>query len=483
MQPQDRSPQRVIFVDARHIRCGDIGWVSSDGRRWPVHPEGSPVEVRPDFGLVPYGIRLQAQPATKTERVPGLPRLVVFDQGVYRSWQLEAPRTAGGPPGSVTIRHLQSENGFDWAETATSTIQVPGQYGFDGLGFFVDPHGAPSERYKLVYSARAPRERWPELLEAYERLHPRYRDGRIGDLKGAICIWAAVSSDGLHWQAVPEPLMVHMSDTDTTVTYNEWLGRYVMYTRLYDQERRGIGRAEAEDFWHWGPVQPLISARLDGPLSDDIYLNSYTRYPGAPAYHLMFPMIYHRLDQSSEIRLYASADGILWSEVPGGPVIQPGGPNDWDGAFLAGGKNLVPLGRDQVALPYAGTPYPHKYPRWPEVVEATGCAWACWPEGRLCAVVADEVGEFATFPLIPRGRQLRLNVRVRRGGEVRVGLYHEGRSVEGRSANECASLYGDDLCLPVHWNGQTDIAVPKGQAVVLHFRLRAAQLFGFEWVG
>ena len=40
----------------------------------------------------------------------------------------------------------------------------------------------------------------------------------------------------------------------------------------------------------------------------------------------MFPMFYERWNQISRIRLYASADGIVWNEVPGGAVINPGTP-------------------------------------------------------------------------------------------------------------------------------------------------------------
>ena len=77
-------------------------------------------------------------------------------------------------------------------------------------------------------------------------------------------MYAAVSGDRVNWQAVPEPLMVHYSDTDTTVRCDAWLDRYVMYTRLYPHRRRTIGWAESEDFRHWTLVQPLIWLGLDG---------------------------------------------------------------------------------------------------------------------------------------------------------------------------------------------------------------------------
>ena len=66
--------------------------------------------------------------------------------------------------------------------------------------------------------------------------------------------------------------MLHPSDTDTTVLWNETLERYVMYTRMMRHGRRWIGRAEAEDFMHWTPVVPDYLARLEDPPDYDFYL-------------------------------------------------------------------------------------------------------------------------------------------------------------------------------------------------------------------
>jgi hypothetical protein len=252
-----------------------------------------------------------------------------------------------------------------------------------------------------------------------------------------------------------------------------------VYTRLYVQDRRWVGRAETDDFRNWGPVEPLLWPSLDGPLSDDIYLNGRTAYPGIPGTHLMMPMIYHRATQRSEARLYSSADGICWSEVPGGPVIEPGPAGSWDSEFVAAGKDLVPFGADRVAVPYHGTRFPHKYPRWPEVRSAMHrWGWAWWPRERLCAVVADGEGEFWTPTMLPAGRRLRVNVRTATAGSVRVGI----ANVEGRGVDDCAPNVGDGLSMPVHWNGGADVGVAKEEPVSLHIRMSAAELFAVEWV-
>ena len=42
----------------------------------------------------------------------------------------------------------------------------------------------------------------------------------------------------------------------TTVLFDEWLGKYPMYIRLYPTVRRVIGISESDDFRHWDGVRP-----------------------------------------------------------------------------------------------------------------------------------------------------------------------------------------------------------------------------------
>ncbi len=104
-------------------------------------------------------------------------------------------------------------------------------------------------------------------------------------------------------------------------------------------------------------------------------------------YHLMFPMVYHRYDQDSQIRLYSSEDGYAWNEVPGPAVITHDGFGQPYGEFIWAFGELVPWGEDRIAVLMGGNPNPHKYPRWP--IPESGMSWVWWPKGRLSAIVAD----------------------------------------------------------------------------------------------
>lgn len=476
-------PAQYVFTDYRHIDPGDISWMSPDGQSIPVAgPPEPPVAAIPNLGSVARGVRLVAKKARKEGPIPGLPGRVLHDGGMYRSWSLQTNYPAGGnlgsysqaPAESITVQYSESNDGYAWSGGGVCTVPVQGVTGIDGDYVFMDPHGAPEERYKCIYNARVledPGRWWSE----YAKVHPRHRDNRLNE-NYIYCLFGMTSPDGLNWTPIPEPLLIHKGDTDNTVYYDAWLGKYVLYTRLYWMQRRMVARAESDDFRHWTPVDAVVWPSLEDSPSFDVYTNGRTCYPGSPDCHFMFPFYYRRYTQTSEVHLLTSIDGIRWDRVPGGPVIQPGAPGEWDGEFIVAGRDMVPLGEDRVAIPYAGVSHPHKYPRWPGVIShGTGCA--SWPKGRLSALVADEEGAFATFSVPVTGAQLTVNASVRRAGELRVGL----RGVAGRSAGDCDYITGDASAHVVSWKGDPALGVEPGQSVSLEFRLRAAELYGFAW--
>ena len=476
--------KKILFTDWRDIQCGAVAWLTAEGEHYRVGtPPGPQVPMRAEPRLVPRGIRLQAQPARKAGKMEGYRGWgrVIFDGELYRTWCIEVNGVSMLGSGSVAhtdtitsvaICGIESRDGFHWSEPTHSEINVPGQRGFDGMSFFIDPHAPESQRYKFIYCAQFEEGMFQSQLTEYFNRQPRHRDDRISGER-RFGMFAAVSPDGINWTALPEPFMLHPSDTDTTVLWNETLERYVMYTRMMCNGRRWIGRAEAEDFMHWTPVIPIISPRLDDPPDYDFYLNGYSPYPELPEYQLMLPMLYHRYTERSEVRLYSSEDGIAWNQIPGGPILTPGELGEWDCEFIGTGKDLQPFGTDKIAIPYSGTIYPHKFPRWSPVFAAASMGWAWWQKDRLCAVTTDNEGEFWTIPMLPSGRQIRLNFRAPMAGTVEIGI--EG--VAGRAASDCDPLTGDWSDQVVTWNGESDINAPEGKSIVLHLKLRAAELF------
>lgn len=275
--------------------------------------------------------------------------------------------------------------------------------------------------------------------------------------------------------------MVHFRDTLTTASWDPALGRYVGYFRTWLYGRRCVGRAETADFHYW-PSTPatVLQAPLNSHPSDDVYTNAKVVYPGSGDTHLMFPASYHRLEDSRQVYLASSVDGLHWQWVPGGPVVGRGAPGDWDGSDLEAGLGLVPLAGDRIAVPICGYVSPHKYPRGSAPFGRPG--WATWTRGRLSALEAAERGEFSTPDLIFEGRALALNVQTHHTGEVLVQLQDEkGQAVPGYTFADADPIVADSLDHTVRWRGQADLGAFAGRPVSLAFRLRSAKLFAFEF--
>ncbi len=488
------DPGPHLFLDWRYVLPGEVGLV---GPYW-AEPDGTPMQLRlwkdPDradkpFAArfvprdTPHGIRIVREPARKSDPLPAgaAPGArIIHADGRYRTWYSTGENEATRP-----IHYAESTDGHEWHGDTECTFDfgaAPGVAGLERSEIFLDPSAPDAERFKMFFRGGIPgneRER-REVAERFLRERPEAFFPLGSDLSHLSGMWGAVSPDGIAWTALPGPLVIHYSDTTNVVYYDQRLERYVWYARCnWFYGRRCIGRAETDDFRRWPGPEMLVWPTSDRRPSDDWYTNSKTIYPGTVDQHLMFPSLYHHHDDTSELLLYSSPDGIVWNEVPGGSVLDAG-PEPWDAGCVFGGTDLIPLGGDEVALPYGGYTQPHKYPRNRHSFRRTN-ALAIWPRERLGGIQADDEGAFATLPLITGGSTLRLNARVRAAGHVLVELAGRDRQpLPGHSFADADPVLGDSLDHTIRWNGRGEIARDPNQPLTIRFRLRCATLFSFE---
>ena len=321
----------------------------------------------------------------------------------------------------------------------------------------------------MVYMSTETPEKEIASLKAH---HPK-SVSPIGEQK-RLMIRLACSADGIHWTPLDEPLMALIGDTQTRIYWDEFTKSYVGYFRMIYMQRRAIGISGGRDLKHWPAPRLLLfpSPHHDAP-GDDYYINGYCRYPGTKTIHLMMVTVFKRYNDSLDASLAASIDGRTWNWIPGGPVLEPGKPGEWDGGCVFVGTELTELPGDRVAMPYWGYVYPHKHPRYERHMGAT--ALATWPKERLSALVADNDGEVFTIPLKAAGRRLFLNFETAPNGYVQVAIVDKS----GRSLEECDRLDGSHLKQEVTWGGQ-DMGIEPGDNFTLHFRLRQAKVYSFE---
>jgi len=253
--------------------------------------------------------------------------------------------------------------------------------------------------------------------------------------------------------------------------------------------RRSIGRSVSKDFRHFTKPEIVVTTGADMAPSHLFYTNGKTTLPGIPDNHILLPWIWQMEIDGGSTWLLSSMDGLNWSRVPGGPVVETGRPGTPDGAIALVSGNLLEYPDNKWGIAYSGTPVPHKYPGrdlskrkglFPGVAGAAGLA--VWPKGRLVALQCDEEGEFATVAVIPRGQRIRLNASVMPTGYIKtaVRLFGSSDDAPGRGFADADRLVGDSLAMPVTWKGE-DALNHGGKPVILRFQLRQASLYGIEF--
>ncbi|MBL8131461.1 MAG: hypothetical protein JNL42_06360 [Anaerolineae bacterium] len=517
LQPYELGPGPHLFTDWRYVRPGQVRWEGSSGQDVSLFAtEGAPDAVRAMPLDTPLGIRLVAQPAQRIgplirpnypwEHTVFWPTILHVD-GKYRMWYESVPdrywQAKAPDPGATRspgwgdlLCYAESDDLEHWTKPKLGILDYDGEpsnivfggpltpvTGLHGAAVLHDPSASSAERYKLIYMGKVPAEQQTASGGSVELKDPvanYYQSAMYG----------AVSPDGLHWTALPDPIMLVNSDTGNTAYYDTTTGKYVAFVRMWFYGRRGIGRSETDDFARWPLPEPILWPGPENPAEVDLYTNAHTLYPGTTDHHLIFPAWYRRATDTTEVHIASSQEGRLWSRIPGEPVLATADDGAWDGGCLFIGKSLVPYGSDRVAAPYVGYSVPHKYPR-SMVLGDIGLA--VWPAERLVALQADEIGQFTTPPLIFQGRELQLNLLTARAGHVRVEVAaaedpirpvptKAGAAFEGFSLAESDPLWGDRQRATVTWKSQNDLSAFAGKPVVLRFTLSGAKLFAFSFV-
>lgn len=494
-EPYKLDPGPHLFIDWRYVYPGQVQYTMPEGNE--VGHVGTGVtkedilKVRATPRHVPFGIRLEAQPAESIGPVLKLDKpweyLVAYVNVIkigdeFRLYYEAIPSSDSSLPGNLCM--AVSNDGLKWTKPELGIIEFDGstannivfsaaeaRYGMHGHQVFVDPHAPDEERYKLIYMGNRVKESGSDVIERLKESRPESVHALAATKQ--LVIMGASSPDGLHWTERAEPLMAHVNDSGPSVYYDEKLKKYVGYFRHFVMGRRAISRSETDDFWKWpSPRLVLWPNPLDEP-SDDYYTNSHALYPGTQTMHLMFPVIFKRKSDGAAMRVASSVDGVNWQWIPGGAVLTHGPIDSWNAGWFVGGVGLFEIAGDRIALPCTGSPLPHKFPR---VMPIGEIGLAVWPRERLSSIVADQDGAFTTTSLSTEGDELYLNFDTPRTGSIQVQV--EG--VNGRTFEDCDPLFGSEMKKKVSWKGEGSLGIKSGENFRLSIRMHNAKLYSFE---
>ena len=504
LNPPYELPSNIIyFHDWRYVHHGahSTGWRTKEGEWLRIWTNDPVPPLRYDPSYMPTGIRLRAKPARKSDPFL-LPEAdegflwsngLIHEEGRYRLWYESFPaehvNDKDHPMGGYNyVCYAESDDGETWRLPSLGLMERKGsrdnnivyglpqieESGLQGATVFRDPSAAAEERYKMIYVGH--------LSAAMKERYLRDRPGEVGLLNQNAERWSglfgAFSPDGLSWTTIADPLVAQVSDTHNVCEYDPVLGQYVVYCRSHFFNRRTIGRIASADFRRMPLSGEVFWPSASEKPYDLWYANAKTTMPGAPDYHIMFPLRWRLTDDSFSFMLASSPDNVVWNWVPGGPVCEPGDAAWVDGA-AAPGVGMVDLPGGRMGITMVGSPEPHKHLRRPPHGHI---AWAWWPKGRLVALEAPVEGNFRTFTIKTGRRSMHLNFKTVPAGSIQVQVTDRRyQPLPGRSFEDCDWLVGDHLDRVVSWRGETDLGHEGEEPISVGFRMRCAELYSVEF--
>ena len=438
-------------------------------------------------------------------------RLIFFsvaeDGGVYKMWYqaYDDDQWGGGRP---RMCYATSKDGLNWEKPSLGLVEYQGSKENNilledkKLAFvFVDPHGEPDQRYKMIYR------------------------GPQGTLAGT-------SADGLHWNLPPEHVS-HLPpgwDTQKQAWWDERVNKYVVYLRvpvkgtnalhfpfvspiesypavvapkLY-RPGRALGRMEMDDItkpWPDDQVQTVMTADELDPPDSDIYHHNVYPYPHAADAYFMFPFTYQHFlpgegrppnDGVNDVQFAASRDGVHWIRYDRKPYIVRGLPGEPDCGIVSATPFHIRKG-NYLYQYYTGWPWTHGGFRLLSKKERQDKSnWGRQHYGvvvqRLDGFVSADApyagGWLVTPPIVFGGSHLELNVNVAAMGVARVEIQDEqGGPIPGFALDDCDRIQFNDVACTVKWKGKSDLSALAGRPVRLKIFMRSAKLYAFQFQG
>ncbi|MEK7409615.1 MAG: hypothetical protein AAB225_31495 [Acidobacteriota bacterium] len=412
---------------------------------------------------------------------------VMEDGGEFRMWY-----DAIANDRSRWLCHATSQDGVVWRKARleltpfggrkpTSIVFPPEPMPHEPSCVFKDtnPKCPPEERYKMVCSLRPP-----------------------GGERGT---WVAASPNGLRWKLLGSRPAFRPSDTANICFYDERLGRYAAYVRVWQPQRK-VGRCEFDDITNWGAETVVFSyddedqVRLDRGLftAMDFYTSAALKYRPADNVYLLFPTAYYhfredvarargaereaRNDGPMDIQFAVSRDGVRWRRPDREPFIRLGKTGEFDSGYAYMASGAIHRA-DEIWLYYAVAEMTHgNYDVVRDKLKGAITRAVLRLDGFMSADADYRGGWFVTPPLKFLGRQLTLNVDTGAGGHLRIELEDESRhALPGYSLADCDPVNGNSVRQVVSWRGDSDVSQLSGRPLRVRFEMRDAKLHAFQF--
>jgi hypothetical protein len=449
------------------------------------------------------GIRLEVHEPRKTGEVT-IPseegralnpyHSVLYDAGAYHLWYW-----AGNG-----VRYASSRDGIHF-ELRPGYVLGDGEGGvkgrIHGLMVFLDPKAPASERFRLVANP--------------------------GEFRGFLQIFS--SPDGIHWRHTHKDVLTfddsgksHHLDSQNAVFFDGRIEKYVAYVRRNRRDEPGFqGRTIARavsDTLSFGPIDQAqyvfdanaVNIRHGGMLID-VYTNGAFQYPWADNAYFLFPAMYYHYGKHLaefrkevptnagvlDVRFAASRNGVSWDRFEWRPWVRTGMEGEFDSRRIYMVYGMAPsLDGRELYMYYVGTNDTHGWDRDdrnnriltaagvnPQPLRRQISRVVLRRDGFVSASAGADGGQFTTPPLRFSGSQLVLNVDTSALGEVQVEVQDgQGKPIPGFTLAESDIIHSaNQISRVVSWSGVSSLEKVQGREIRLHFRLRNADVYAFQF--
>jgi hypothetical protein len=425
---------------------------------------------------------------------------ILREGGQYKMWYLSRNKPSYG------VSYATSKDGIKWNKPRMNLTLIDGEKsnilfvkktiwtGSDEVPYFQELFGVhrddrepdPSRRYKMAVLDIDWKYNGPDNL-------PWHKNQRRG-------VGIAGSPDGLHWKIIDSWATVAISDGATHWMFDPARQKYVLYGRTAKEmpeikaawsnnpafkewySARAVGRIESSDFVKWDFTRPMTAPIVMTPDIEDkpiTEIYSLKVFPYEGIYIGLVQVLYATADNPTlHVQLAVSRDSIQFTRVGDRtPFIPPGPIGSWDRFNISLANNDPIVDGDNLRFYYSGRLYRHAPYEGPDKgVDKSSIGFASIKRDRFVSLDGSFNGaEIVTKPVQLKGTTLHLNAKAD-FGEIILEILD---SRTGRMLATSKSIQGDDVDIPVKWEGKP---LPLDEPVKLRIKLKNARLFAL-WCG
>ncbi len=377
----------------------------------------------------------------------------LYYRSVIEGYQGE---TNDGHAGEITC-YAESHDGVQWNYPKLNLIEINGS----------------RENNVILYESPFCHNFTP-FLDANPDIDPQQRfKAFAGTHKGGGLVPFS-SDDGIRWVKMQEkPVITHEGyafDSQNTAFWSITENCYVCYFRTWKTSKgdlRTISRTTSPDFINWTP-----SVAMDPNVAGEhLYTSGTQPYFRAPHLYLAFPTRFMPdRGNSTDVLFMSSRGGNKFNRLFLEAFIRPGLDSlRWGNRANYAALNIVPTSVSEMSIYLCSGNAPMQ-------------RGVLRTDGIISVNATSKTGELLTRPFIFTGKRLVINFATSAAGFIQVEIQDEkGKPVPGYQFNESIAIIGDRIQQVVAWKKGTDVMELAGRPIRLHFRMKEADLYSFQF--